>query len=203
MAFRNSRKGEKKIRLKGKKVPFVLIVAKFLLFLVVLRYVFSYVLLLASPIEPTPRLILVNGFSAVFSVGMAILAIDSMMGISSGRPKSWRKVMRSSISLFLVNAIFDVLNYYHITSSSQLFNTYFVGLIILVIFLIMCLPSVRSFYSPPMYPMPPLKDWMKFITFVPLIGAESYSFSYEDPSSGNVHDLDEGLKAEDTGRAIS
>lgn len=41
---------------------------------------------------------------------------------------------------------------------------------------IMFLSSVRKFYTPVMQDVPPLKDWLKLVVYIPLFDAESYRF---------------------------
>lgn len=40
---------------------------------------------------------------------------------------------------------------------------------------------------------PPLKNWLMYATYIPLIGADTYKFAYGDETDG-IHDIDEGFK---------
>ena len=48
--------------------------------------------------------------------------------------------------------------------------------VVIAMLTVMFLPSVRKFYTPVMQEVPPIKDWLKLVVYIPLFDAESYRF---------------------------
>ena len=176
-----------------KKSPLVLAVAQFFLVMILFQYMLRFFFLVMPMEEPTLRQLIVCTFSMIVSLGMGVLTINAMLGLPSARPKAWRKVMRSAIIMLLVNVFYDVVSKMGYTIGMTVLSTLVVAIIVFAVVIIMCLPHVRAFYTPPMYQMPPLRNWLNFLLWEPLIGAESYKFTYGERPTDS-HDLEDGLK---------
>ncbi len=112
-------------------------------------------------------------FETLYSYGMAILeivllviAVDSLMGIESGRLKSWRKVVRScvtfSIPLLASALIYTSSSYTHLFS----LNPYITLAMSLDIILMMLLSiSIRMYYTPYGKELPPVSRWAKYAVY--------------------------------------
>ncbi|MBE6523564.1 MAG: hypothetical protein E7Z65_01635 [Thermoplasmata archaeon] len=103
---------------------------------------------------------------AIFEIVMLVFAVDSLMGIESGRLKSWRKVVRCcvtfSIPLLAAALIYTSTSYTHIFS----LNPYITLAISLDIILMMLLSiSIRKYYTPYGKELPPVSRWAKYAVF--------------------------------------
>jgi len=103
---------------------------------------------------------------AIFEIVMLVFAVDSLMGIESGRLKSWRKVVRCcvtfSIPLFASAFIYTSTSYTHIFS----LNPYISLAMALDIILLMLLSiSIRMYYTPYGKELPPVSRWAKYAVF--------------------------------------
>lgn len=168
----------------SKRIPPVLFVAELLLFIVMFRYMFSFTHS-TYPYSPEWLIRPWTIVSIVFSVVMCVLTIDSMFGIVSARPPSWRKVVRSSVLLFLSNVVYTIAYYTNFfneyMAAAVMFIPNWLALIIMIaVLIIMFLPSVRRYYTPPMVDVPPAKEWLKFVFFTPLFKVDSYKLVYKD-----------------------
>lgn len=115
----------------------------------------------------------------VIDVVMLMITVDSVMGVTSSRPASWRKVMRAAMLLFL----FSLVGTYLEGSTAATFTTLspvLVAIISIPVGLIMFLRSVREFYVPPMLDCPPLRRWIGFALFSQLFPARRYRILYGD-----------------------
>jgi hypothetical protein len=125
---------------------------------------------------------------------MSILVINSIMGLYTSKLRAWRKVVRSSIMLFITNQLYYYMEEYNMVSSGFIIDNGVAGIIVLITIIIMFLPSVREFYTPPMYKCPPLKSWLVFLVFAPNRRGETYRFSYPDSAlESNEEDVTNNL----------
>lgn len=113
----------------------------------------------------------------VVDVLMLFMTIDAILGISSRKPSSWRKVMRSAMLLFLFSVIGVILG--STTAAGFLVLTpAAVAVICIPIAALMFLRSVREYYVPPMMECPRLAKWIMFSVAGQLFPAERYEISY-------------------------
>ena len=165
-------------RLKGKKAPLVLMFAYFLLSIIMIRYFFSLVFIVA-PDGFSWKNMIVNFFVVGYTIVMTILTVDAMLGLASARIGSWRRAVRSSVILVITNVLYELIEYFGFTVRSLVFSNLFVFGIMVIMLIIMFLPHVRRYYTPPMCEVPPIRKWIAFAIASPLVGAESYEFTYD------------------------
>ncbi|MBR4686121.1 hypothetical protein PED39_03205 [Methanomassiliicoccales archaeon LGM-RCC1] len=156
-----------------KKMPRVLIVGELMLTLVLFRYLINFTSIV-SPVESTVWRMIINFVSILFMLGMSVLVVRAILGVPSARPQSWRSVVRSSILLFISNWLLSVLDLQGIIYSGFIMSPELVAVPIIIAEIIMFLPSVRKFYTPPFTDTPPLKSWLLYLINIPMINAESY-----------------------------
>lgn len=159
------------------RLPMPLYIAELFLFLIMAVY-FMQLAVLGMGITSDYGDIPVSVLTYIIDVVMIIATVDAVMGISSKKPSSWRKVMRGAVLLF----VFSVLT----VTQGSLTATGLVALSPLIVTVI-CIPvaaimfmkSVRSYYVPPMLEMPKLHRWIAFVFFSQLFPARRYEISYE------------------------
>ena len=155
------------------RVPIPLIIGEIFLSVVIVRYMFSFTYTLYTIAEGIEE-VAFRAFSLVFPVIMILLVVNSVIGIASAKPTSWRKVMRTSIILLIVNRVRGILGI-----SGVMFDDTFLILITALTMAVMMLPSVRRFYLPPMTENPPLTRWIGYIFLMPLFKEADYEFVRE------------------------
>ncbi len=164
---------------QGISVPLLLIIGEVLLGLAIFRYTVCF--LTGAVVGWYDTMEMIASISMmVFNLAMLLLTADSIIGIASARPSSWRKVMRSSIILVSISLLYDFLEGIGIDYAFLAFQDYLIVPVVAVTILIMMLPSVRRFYTPPLAEMPPLKSWIGYIFFWPLLPRGTYRFSKGD-----------------------
>ena len=126
-----------------------------------------------------------NILSILLSLMLTILTVNSILGIPSARPQSWRVVIRASIILFITNFLYGCMEDLGLISTGIVFRIEYVGIIVLLVDIIMFLPSVRKYYTPPLSEMPPIKKWIMYLVNIPLVDAESYRFVYKQAEDQN------------------
>jgi len=178
MAFR---KGQQEDRLQAKKAPIILFVAQILLVIILARYGMNFCFI-SFPDDMTALRMAINTFFIIFNVVMAMLAANAMLGLTSAKLQSWRKVVRSAIILFLMGIFYEVMDMLGIPPTSMNFSLWFVALLTAATLIIMFLPGVRKFYMPPMMDPPKVGAWIKYIFATPLVTSKEYKFSYDDSS---------------------
>lgn len=169
----------RKDKLRSKKMPFILILAEIILVFFLLRYMYNIDHLIFSDTMPVYKIV-IGLLSLIYTLFVTILTVNAMIGIPSARPTSWRKVIRSSIFLLITAALTNVLDEAGIMAKMEYFPAWLAVILFVIAMSIMFLPSVRRYYTPPMYEVPPLKRWILYAIATPLIGAESYRLAYDD-----------------------
>jgi len=162
-----------------KRMPLILLVGEFMLAFVLLRYLLNFTSMV-SPTEGEWIQVWANLQSIIVSLLMAVLTVSSIIGIPSAKPQSWRKVVRSSVLLFLINGLYEYLENHNILISGFVFDIRLIAILMVIVVLIMFLPQVRKYYTPPMMDMPPLKVWALYLLNVPMDMADSFKFKYAD-----------------------
>ena len=61
----------------------------------------------------------------------------------------------------------------------------------IVVVVIMMLPQVRRFYTPPMMQVPPIKVWVRYIFNIPMDVADSFRFKYADEKEESEKNVNE------------
>lgn len=126
----------------------------------------------------------VSMFMFLVEVLMLVVTCDSVLVISSRRPKAWKKVVRASFLL----VIFNLVAWMGLSQSTALgfvaLNPALVTPFSLAILVIMFTRPVRSYYVPLMEDDRPLKDWFKSVFASPLYTSEGYRIIYEDDGKG-------------------
>ncbi len=168
----------RKDKLRSKKMPFILILAEIILAFFLLRYMYNIDHLIFSDTMPVYKIV-IGLLSLIYTLFVTILTVNAMIGIPSARPTSWRKVIRSSIFLLITAALTNVLDEAGIMAKMEYFPAWVAVILFVIAMSIMFLPSVRRYYTPPMYDVPPLKRWIMYAIATPLIGAESYRLTYD------------------------
>ena len=116
----------------------------------------------------------VSMFMFLVEVLMLVVTCDSVLVISSRRPKAWKKVVRASFLL----VIFNLVAWMGLSQSTALgfvaLNPALVTPFSLAILVIMFTRPVRSYYVPLMEDERPLWDWVKY----------AYRIIYEDDGKG-------------------
>lgn len=163
----------RKLVLKGVERPRLLVVAEVALTFVIVVYLTKICMLVAGMHSGLGR-VSTSVFMLVFETLMMYLAFDSLIGISSNRPRSWRKTMRSGIAMIVMMALSNIVSRVSVGSSLVVFRTEFVLLIMVPTILIMMTKGVREYYTPPMTENRPLRDWIGYIGIGPLYGAERF-----------------------------
>ena len=152
------------------KVPAPLIMGEIFLSVVIMRYMLSFTFTLYTIAEEVEE-IAYRTLSLVFPVIMILIVVNSVIGIASAKPTSWRKVMRTSIVVLAVNRLRDIFSI-----TGVMFDDAFLIVITALTMAVMMLPSVRRFYLPPMAENPPLTRWIGYIFLTPLFKEADYEF---------------------------
>ncbi|MBR4227045.1 MAG: hypothetical protein IKR86_09860 [Candidatus Methanomethylophilaceae archaeon] len=161
------------------KVPKPLLMGELFLCLVIVRYMMNFIIGLYIDVGSNWSLS-IKILAMLFSLAMVLLAVSSVVGIASARPKSWRKVMRASIMLMMANTLYGVLDSVGVHFDGVVFDDLFLLVLTVLTLGLMLLPSVRRFYLPPLTNDPPLRIWIGYIFATPLFPDASYSFVTED-----------------------
>ncbi len=178
-------------RIKRKRMPAILIIAELLLSFILFRFMYSLAVIV-YPDEFSIRTMFANLFSIAFPSVMAVFTVDAIIGLASSKPGSWRNAARSSVALVISNAFFDLMVHMGFVVRSLIISNVVTLIIMIIVILILCLPHVRRFYTPPGFQVPPLINWVKFAFCTPLFGAESYKFTYKGDEEG----VPEGFKTD-------
>lgn len=127
----------------------------------------------------------------VVDVAMLFLTTDSLLAITSRRPKAWKKVARASILLI----VFNLTSWLGITGSTAASLVVFNPLVVtppsMAVLLMMYLPSVRRYYMPIMEEEKPIGAWFGYSWFWPLYTAARYRVVYDDERR-DVGDVEDG-----------
>ena len=159
------------------RLPVPLYIAELFLFLIIAVY-FMQLAVLGMGIVSDYGDIPISVLTFIIDVIMIIATVDAVMGVSSKKPSSWRKVMRGAMLLFVFSIIGAALGSASATGLVAL-SPLVVTVICIPMAAIMFLKSVRSYYIPPMLEMPPLRRWIGYAFFSQLFPARKYEISYE------------------------
>lgn len=165
-------------RLRSMKPPKILFFSQLLLFLILFRYAINF-LFITYPEDVGMFKLILNFLNIGYMSIMGILAVEALLGLTSAKPQSWRKVVRSALIMTLSAIFVEVLKYFELYMSSLNFGLLISVAMTVMVLLIMFLPHVRRFYIPSEMEVPPVKDWIMFIFDRPIVTAETYRFTYD------------------------
>ena len=169
----------KKLILNSVKRPKLLIAAEIALTFVIIVYLTKICMLIASIYSGFGK-IGISMAAMVFEIVMMYIAFDSLIGISSNRPKSWRKTVRSGIIMIVMMGVSNIITHASSGLSLVVFRTEFVLLIMIPTIFIMMTKSVREYYTPPMTENKPLIDWIRYLGIDPLYEAQRFELAYDE-----------------------
>ena len=159
------------------RLPIPLYIAELFLFLIIAVY-FMQLAVLGMGITSDYGDVVISVATYIIDMIMIIATVDAVLGISSKKPSSWRKVMRGALLLFVFSIIGAVLGSASATGLVTL-SPLFVTVVCIPIAAIMMLKSVRRYYVPPMLEMPSAGRWLGFVLFTQLFPAREYEIDYE------------------------
>lgn len=122
----------------------------------------------------------VNVALVVMDLYFTMLMIDSLLGLASRRAASWRKVVRSCVT-FVIPLWFSAL----ITKPEGIshlfdFNVYATTIVLGLVMMVMILSeTIRRYYTPVGYEMPPLTAWIRFAVWGSLVSVSAFEIEAE------------------------
>ncbi|MDO5862292.1 MAG: hypothetical protein Q4Q58_05835 [Thermoplasmata archaeon] len=173
---------------KPSKRPLALLVAECFLVLILSIYVgkicvLSMYLLNETPGGGMPTGVSWNLFIFLCEIAMLFITADALLGISSRRPKGWKKAVRGSLLMLLFTMVGTYTKDMGSVSSMVTLDPAIVVPLVAVVFVLMLLPNVRAYYVPPMEEGRPLSAWIKFAFFSELYPAGRYRIAYPEERS--------------------
>lgn len=165
-------------QVKGhESLPAALYVAEVFLFIIIAVY-FAKLAVLSMGIVSDYGDHVASVVTYVVDVIMLIATVDAVLGISSRKPSSWRKVMRGAILLFVFSVIGSIAGTGMSASALVTFSPVIVAVMCIPILGIMMTRTVRDHYVPPLQEMPGIGHWVTFAFFGQLFPAGRYEIDY-------------------------
>ena len=165
-------------QVKGhESLPAALYVAEVFLFIIIAVY-FTKLAVLSMGIVSDYGDHVASVVTYVVDVIMLIATVDAVLGISSRKPSSWRKVMRGAILLFVFSVIGSIAGTGMSASALVTFSPVVVAVMCIPILGIMMTRTVRDHYVPPLQEMPGISRWIAFAFFGQLFPAGRYEIDY-------------------------
>lgn len=165
-------------QVKGhESLPAALYVAEVFLFIIIAVY-FAKLAVLSMGIVSDYGDHVASVVTYVVDVIMLIATVDAVLGISSRKPSSWRKVMRGAILLFVFSVIGSIAGTGMSASALVTFSPVVVAVMCIPILGIMMTRTVRDHYVPPLQEMPGIGRWIAFAFFGQLFPARRYEIDY-------------------------
>lgn len=165
------------------KRPAGVIVAEvFLVFIMVIYFAKICVLSMGLFVEaPSDGPIMSWNLLFLFAeVAMLFVTADSLMGLSSRRPKGWKKAARGAVLLLFFTLIGSFIRDSVVVSGLVTLNPLVVAPLVLIVMAVILLPSVRDYYVPPMESRKPLWAWIGFAAVSELYPAGTYRIRYDE-----------------------
>ena len=159
------------------RLPVPLYIAEFFLFLIIAVY-FIQLAVLGMGITSDYGDVVISVLTYIIDVVMIIATVDAVLGISSKKPSSWRKVMRGAGLLFIFSIIGSLLGAGMSASALLTLSPVAVAVICIPVAAIMFTRGVREHYVPPMQQMPSLGRWLSFAFFGQLFPNGRYEIDY-------------------------
>ncbi len=115
----------------------------------------------------------------VFDIAMMFLSLDSIIGISSRKPQSWRKVIRAGFLLMVISVLNWIVGI-SIPGDLTTVNPLVLLPLVAIIIAIMFRCKVRRYYTPPLVEEKPLGEWIKYAVNAQAFDSESYRICYQN-----------------------
>lgn len=166
-----------------KKRPAGVIVAEaFLVFIMAIYFAKVCVLSMGLFVEaPSDGIILSwNLLFLLAEVAMLFITADSLMGLSSRRPKGWKKAARGALLLLVFTLIGSFIQGSVAVSGLVSLDPLIAAPLVLTVMISILVSSVRDYYVPPMEVRRPLRAWLAFAAFSDLYPAGTYRISYAE-----------------------
>ena len=107
-----------------------------------------------------------NVFMLQLNLVFLVTTIFALLGISSRRTESWRKVVKSCVTFTLSAFLSAYLLHSDSYSNAFNFNPYATAAVLLVVVLMMLLSKdIKKFYTPPLAKVRPTASWARYIFF--------------------------------------
>lgn len=165
------------------KMPAGIIVAEcFLVFILAIYFAKICVLSMGLFVEgPSEGIIFSwNLLFLVAEVAMFFITADSLMGLSSRRPKGWKKAARGALLLLLFTLMGSFIHGSLAVSGLVSLDPMFVVPLVIIVMVVILLPSVRDYYVPPMESRRLLRAWIAFTAVSELYSSDSYRIRYAE-----------------------
>lgn len=123
---------------------------------------------------------LVSMATFVIDIVMLFVTADSLLSVSSRKPKAWKKVARAGMLLVIFNLIAWFGTDAMTASSLVSFNPMIVTPLAVIVILIMYWRPIRRYYTPLSEEVLPIGKWFLFSLFSPLYTSAEYRITYDD-----------------------
>lgn len=166
-----------KERSKNGKMPVILYLVEVMLAYNLSTNLFAYSTLAVNFNLSTPELAARYVYVLISSMISAELSIRSMINMSSAQKKSWRLVCRTmliQIAFILVDEFVLQFSFSRTILPTELP----IAGLNLVSLLLMFLPKIRKYYTPPLVEMPDIKHWVLYIFSIRNDKRYRYAFEY-------------------------
>ena len=118
---------------------------------------------------------------AVMDVFFMMTMVGSIMGLASRKASSWRKVVRSCVTFVLPLWISLIITRDYTLFHLFDFNVFATTLLLAGMLLIMLLsPTVKSFYTPFGYDVPPTQSWVKYAVWGNIVPETNAGTAFAD-----------------------
>ena len=166
------------------KMPAGLIIAELFMVVMCICYVFKItgsMMDIASDGQLFPSV--VNVFMLMLNLVFLSTTVFALLGISSRRTESWKKVVKScftfTLSTFLSAYLLQSDSYAHAFD----FNPYATAVVLgLVVLMMLFSDDIKKFYTPPLMKVRPTRSWARYIVFGKLYDSQ-YEIRFEDRTS--------------------
>ena len=140
----------------------------------------------------------------VVDVAMLFITADSLLSVSSRRPKAWKKAVRAAMLLVVFNLIAWFGTGSMTAASLVTMNPLIVTPLALFVMAVMFWSPIRRYYMPMMEEELSLWSWFKFAWFSPLYTSESYRIMYDDDRerSGLLRESRDGIRTAISSHAV-
>ena len=166
-----------KERSKNGKMPVILYLVEVMLAYNLSTNLFAYSTLAVNFNLSTPELAARYIYILISSMISAEMSIRSMINMSSAQKKSWRLVCRAmliQIAFILVNEFVLQFSFSRTILPTELP----IAGLNLVSLLLMFLPKIRKYYTPPLVETPDIKHWVLYIFSIRNDKKYRYAFEY-------------------------
>lgn len=109
----------------------------------------------------------------VIDAAMLALTMDAVLGVSSGRQSSWRKVQRSAGMTIVLSALYSFLPM-DVSAELLPLNPLVLIPVGAAVMALMLDRRVREHYTPPMMEVRPVRDWIGYILLSDLYPTENF-----------------------------